>query len=238
MNQALANWLSSNWMLALSALIGAVLTRWIGRLLHELGSIASSRIIDLLAAVIRRRLRLPESPEGSKQTGVKAGRPRRLGVKAGKVLAFITLPVMLLRCLARSRKLSRWLLEQAVRFIPAEQRDRYYWEWLANLQQLEREGKPTLSEGITLLRAGAQIGGRHRAELAGVQAKRRARRLGPAWVGLLTCLGSFLIALSSLLVATSSPTKPQLGTAVVGSILLGVVAGDQARKAKSEDHQA
>jgi hypothetical protein len=156
-------------------------------------------------------------------------------VKAEKLLALTLLPVLLARCLSRSRKLSRWLLEQAVRFIPADRRDRYYFDWLANLEQLEQEGLPTLGEAITLLRAGARIGGRQRAQLAEARTKHRARRLGPGSVGLLTTLGSFLIALSSLLIAGASPTRPQLGAAVAGSILLGIVAGNQTRKAGPED---
>lgn len=169
----------------------------------------------------------------------RIGKLRRPPTKSGKsLLALLLLPVLLMRCLTRNGKLSRWFVQQAVRFIPIDQHERYYREWLANIEHLEQYGLPTLGVSITLLRAGARIGGRQRAELAGVRTKQRALRLGPVWVGLLTFLGSFLIALSSLLVATSSPTKPQLGTAVVGSILLGVVAGDQARKARSEDRKA
>lgn len=154
----------------------------------------------------------------------------------GRLLAFVLLPVLLVRCVSRSRTLSRWFLAEAVRFIPVDQRDRYYQEWLANIEHLEQYGLPTLGESITVLRAGALIGGRQRSQLAGIRTKQRALRLGPVWVGFLTFLGSFLIALSSLL-ATSSPTKPQLGTALVGSILLGVLAGGQTHKAKSEHRQ-
>jgi hypothetical protein len=170
------------------------------------------------------------------KVSVVAEKASALAAGFGRLVAFILLPVLLVRCLSRSRKLSRWLLVQAVRFIPADERGRYYWEWLANLQDLERYGLPTLGEAIDLLRAGARIGGRQRAELVGARTSKRARRLGPGWVGVLTSLGSFLLALSSfVIVVGASPTWRQLVLAGAGSILLGIVAGNQARPAHPHD---
>ena len=48
-------------------------------------------------------------------------------------LTVISLPVLLVRCASRSHKLSRWFLRRAVRFLPLDQRERYYLEWLANI---------------------------------------------------------------------------------------------------------
>ncbi len=140
------------------------------------------------------------------------------------------------RCLSRSREVTRWLLKQAIRFLPADQRDRYYLEWLANIEQLEQEGLPTLGEGIQILHAGARIGSRRRAQLAGARTKQRARRLGPGWVGVLTGMGSFFIALSALLLAdAAAPGMAQIGLAAIGSLILGIVAGNQARPARPDD---
>jgi len=161
--------------------------------------------------------------------------PRQIDRPGGQssILAVLLLPLVLLRATARNPRLARWLVAQALRFIPIASREQKEAEWLGEIEYLEQQGHTTLGIALRILRGAPRTGGALRRNSGSLRVRTAATvHHVPAWLlGMLAFASAFLLAVGTL---GDTPLPIKIGVIALGSAAAGAVVWLPAREQKRQ----